>query len=162
MVRLLLPETHIVVGLNAASCEEALKKIVDALPSTSLQGVRKQKILDLLILREQIGTTAIGQGIALPHCFSPGIQEPLVAFGISSEGISYPSLDGGSVHFIFVLILPQGEAAERQKRQILQNIKWLLCDRYMQERLKAARTALEVHHLIVPDLQHAPQVLGVS
>ncbi|MFH0984230.1 MAG: PTS sugar transporter subunit IIA [Candidatus Omnitrophota bacterium] len=161
MVRLLLPETNILVGLSALNCEEALKKIVEALPTSSLRGAQRQKILDLLLLREQIGTTAIGQGIALPHCFSPGIQEPLVAFGISPEGVSYPSLDGCPVHFIFVLILPQDEAAERQKREILQNIKWLLCDRYMQERLKAARTVSEVYQLIVPDAQHASPALGV-
>jgi fructose PTS system EIIBC or EIIC component len=162
MALLLLPENHVFVGLRARNCEEALTKIVDALPSASLAGAQKQKILDLLILREQIGTTAIGQGIALPHCLSSEIHQPVLALGVSDEGIPYPSLDGGPVHFIFMLILPHHELAERQKRQILQNIKWVLCDRYMQERLKAAHTAAEVFQLIVPDLQHAPPALGVA
>lgn len=154
MGHLLLHEENIVAGLDARDREDALKKIVDALSVWSLQGIEKQKILELLILREQIGTTAIGHGIALPHCFSPEIHEPIVAFGVSPVGVPFPSLDGRPVHFIFVLILPQNEAAERQKRQILQNIKWFLCDRSMQDRLKATHTAFEIHQLIVPEPQH--------
>ena len=153
MGHLLLHEENIVAGLDALNREDALKKIVGALPSWSLQGIEKQKILELLFLREQIGTTAIGHGIALPHCFSPEVHEPIVAFGVSPAGVPFPSLDGRLVHFIFVLILPQNEAAERQKRQILRNIKWFLCDRSVQERLKAAHTASEIHQLIVPESQ---------
>ena len=156
----LLREENIVAGLDALNREDALEKIVDALPVWSLKGMEKQKILKLLLLREQLGTTAVGHGIALPHCFSHDVHEPIVAFGVSPEGISYPSLDGRPVHFVFLLILPQGEAAERQKQQILQNIKWSLCDRAMRERLRAARSASEIHQLIVPEPQHAP-ALGV-
>lgn len=159
MGHLLLLEENIIPGLDALNREDALKKIVDALPPWGLRGVKKQKILELLTLREQIGTTAIGQGIALPHCFLPEIHDPIAAFAVSSSGVPYPSLDGRPVHFIFVLILPQNEAAERQKRQILQNVKWVLCDRYMQERLKAAHTVSEIHQLIVPETRHVP-VLG--
>jgi mannitol/fructose-specific phosphotransferase system IIA component (Ntr-type) len=156
----LLHEENIVAGLEALNREDALKKIVEALPAWSLQGITKQKILKLLILREQLGTTAIGQGIALPHCFSPEVNEPIVAFGVSPGGVPFPSLDGRLVHFIFVLILPQSEAAERQKRQILQNIKWVLCDRSIQERLKAVHSASAIHQLIVPVPQLVP-ALGV-
>lgn len=160
MVHPLLREENIVAGLGALSREDALTKIVRALPDWSLGGIEKQKILELLFLREQVGTTAIGHGIALPHCFSSDVQEPILAFGVSPEGIPYPSLDGRPVHFIFVLILPQSEYAERQKRQILQNIKWSLCDRTMRERLRAARTASEIHRWIVPEPQLVP-ALGV-
>jgi mannitol/fructose-specific phosphotransferase system IIA component (Ntr-type) len=160
MGHLLLHEENIIVGLDALNQEDALKKIVDALPAWSLQGIEKQKILQLLILRERIGTTAIGHGIALPHCFSPEVHEPIMAFGVSPAGIPFPSLDGSPVHFIFVLILPQNETAECQKRKILQNIKWFLCDRSMQERLKEAYTASEIHQLIFPEQQRVP-ALGV-
>jgi len=160
MGHLLLHEENIVAGLDALNFKEALGKIVEALPGWGLQGIDKQKILELLILREQIGTTAIGHGIALPHCFSPEVHEPIVAFGVSPSGVPFPSLDGRPVHFIFLLILPQKDAAEHQKRKILQDIKWLLCDRSMQERLKGARTASDIYQLIVPEPQRVP-VLGV-
>ena len=160
MGHLLLLEENIVPELDALNCEDALEKIVDALPLWNLRGVKRQKILELLILREQIGTTAFGQGIALPHCFSPEIHDPIMALGVSPTGVPYPSLDGRPVHFIFILILPQNETAERHKRKILQNIKWSLCDRSMQERLKAAHTASEIHQLIVPEPQDVA-ALGV-
>jgi len=159
MGQLLLREENIVAGLDALNPEDALKKIVGAIPAWSLQGIEKEKILELLALREQIGTTAIGYGIALPHCFSSEVHDPIMAFGVSPSGVPFPSLDGRPVHFVFVLILPQSEAAERQKRQILQSIKWFLCDRTMQERLKAARTASAIHQLIVPETE---QVVAFS
>lgn len=156
MERSLLREENIVAGLDAANRKDAFAQIVEALPDWSLQGIEKKKILELLLLREQVGTTAIGQGIALPHCFSSDVHEPIVAFGVSPRGIDYPSLDGRPVHFIFILILPQNEGAERQKRQILQSIKWVLCDRHMQDRLKEARTAAEIYCRIIPESQRTP------
>ena len=158
MVHPLLREENIISGLDALDREDALKKIVNALPDWSLPKGEKSKILELLLLREQLGTTAIGQGIALPHCFSSLVRQPLLAFAVSSEGIPYPSLDGRLVHFIFLLILPSGEVAERQKRLILQNVKWILCDRFMQERLKAAQTAAEIHQLITLSQQQVAAV----
>ncbi len=149
----LLREENIVPELEASDCEEALEKIVDCLPDWTLTAGEKKKIFRLLLIREQLGTTAVGGGIAYPHCFSPEVHEPIVAFGVSPSGISYPSLDGRAVHFIFMLILPRTEAAEQQKRQILQNIKWFLCDRHLQERLRTAGTASEIYHLLVPDAQ---------
>jgi len=160
MRHLSLVEENIIAGLEAVNREDALEKIVHALPPWSLQGLEKEKILQLLFLREEIGTTAIGQGIALPHCFSPDVDQPIIAFGVSPSGISYPSLDGRPVHFIFLLILPQNEGAERQKREILRNIKWLLCDRYMQERLKAAHFSAEIHQLLVPETEPSRVVVA--
>ncbi len=144
----LLREENIVAGLEARHHEEALEKLLDALPPWGLQGIDRERILRLLCLREQIGTTAIGQGIALPHCCSPEVLEPILALGVSPRGIPFQSLDGKPVHFIFLLILPQNEGSERLKRKILQNIKWVLCDRAMQERLKAASDAGEIYRCV--------------
>jgi len=146
-----LREENIIAGLEASDREEALRKVIDLLPAWGLKGIEKQKVFELLLLREQFGTTAIGHGIALPHCFSPEVQEPIVAFAVSPDGVSFPSLDGRLVHFIFLLILPQNEAAEQRKREILQKIKWFLDDRFLQDRLRIARSAHEIYQLLVPE-----------
>ncbi|MBU9889337.1 MAG: PTS sugar transporter subunit IIA [Candidatus Omnitrophica bacterium] len=153
MVNALLREENIFAGLDASDYKEALEKLVGFLPDWALTSGERKKIFQRLLMREQLGTTAVGGGTAFPHCFSTEVSEPLVAFGVSSDGIDYPSLDGRAVHFIFVLILPQTESAELQKRQILQSIKWFLCDRYLQERLRGAKSASEIFHLLVPDAQ---------
>lgn len=149
----LLREENIVAGLSAVNREEALRKIIDGLPVFTSGGIDTEKIFELLLLREQFGTTGIGRGIALPHCFSPEVHEPIIAFAVSPEGVSFGSLDGRPVYFIFLLILPQSDAAEQQKRQILQNIKWFLCDRFLQERLKMVRSAREIFQLLAPEPQ---------
>ncbi len=149
----MLREENVLAGLEASDCKEALRKIVDFLPEWILSAGEKKRIFQLLLLREQLGTTAVGGGIAYPHCFSSEVREPIMAFGVSPGGVTYPSLDGRAVHFIFVLILPQTEAAEQQKRQILQNIKWFLCDRHLKDRLRTAKTAADICHLLAPDAQ---------
>lgn len=160
MRRQFLCEEHIIPKLEALDREEALEKIVFSLPCWSLRGVEKKKILELLLLREQFGTTAIGRGIALPHCFSPDVEEPIIAFAVSPDGVAYPSLDGRQVHYIFLLILPQTVRGEQQKRQILQNIKWFLCDRGLQERLKSSQTAAEIYSLMSQE-QKTVSAVGV-
>lgn len=144
----LLHEENIVVGLQAKNSEDALRKLVAVLPAWRVDQATKNNIWKTLVLRERLGTTAIGRGIALPHCTSSVIDKPLVLFGVSSEGIPYSSLDGYPVHFIFLLILPQMESSERIKREILKNIKWLLCDRFLQGRLKAAHSGQKVATLL--------------
>lgn len=148
MRRALLREDHIVVGLRADGSEEALRRLVGAVPAWEIDAFTKARILKQLIGRESVGTTAIGRGIALPHCFSEDVSEPVVVFGVSAEGIPYGALDGRFVHFVFALILPKNDSAEQMKRDILQNIKWFLCDRHLQERLLAAQSAQEVMELL--------------
>lgn len=152
----LLREDHIAVGLQADCSEEVLRQLVDAIPAWKIDAASKTRIWKQLVVRERVGTTAIGRGIALPHCSSPDVNAPLVVFGVSSDGVPYEALDGRPVHFIFALILPQDDSAERMKRDILQNIKWLLCDRNLQERLKSAHSAHEVFALLTSGVENEP------
>lgn len=146
----LLCEENVVAGLQAVDNETALRQLVETLPAWRIDPATRERILGLVLLRERLGTTAIGHGIALPHCFSPDVTKPMVVFGVSPCGIPYPSLDGHLVHFIFLLILPQSEAAQQMKCTILQNIKWLLCDRFLQEKLMKAGSAPEIFALLSP------------
>jgi PTS system nitrogen regulatory IIA component len=150
-----LSEEEIVAGLSAPDFEGALAKLVAVLPDWRVGPDVKQHLLEALIRREKIGTTAIGGGIALPHCFSSEITEPMVVFGVSPDGIPYPSLDGRPVHFVFMLLLPQTESAERVKRSVLQNIKWVLCDRSLADRMKRSSSAHEIAQLLMPTVGEA-------
>src|SRR6185503_21035524 len=75
----------------------------------------RQKVLDVLLERERISTTAIGEGVAIPHGKLAGVDRVLGAFARSPEGVDFASLDGGPTHLFFALIAPENAAADHLK-----------------------------------------------
>ena len=72
-------------------------------------------ILDYLNQREDLGSTGIGQGIAIPHTKVPGLNDLIACFGRSTEGIEYNAIDGNPVHLIFMLLIPENSAGMHLK-----------------------------------------------
>lgn len=64
------------------------------------------EIIEGAMAREAIGSTGIGHGIAIPHCRTPHVKEIVCAYGSSSAGIDFDSLDGEPVHSVFLLLTP--------------------------------------------------------
>ena len=67
-------------------------------------------MLQVLLERERLGSTGIGDGIAIPHGKLPGLDEMLLSFGRSSEGIAFDAMDGKPVHLFFLLMAPENSA----------------------------------------------------
>lgn len=67
----------------------------------------EEGILDKLLKREELGTTAIGQGVAVPHCRANGIKAPVLMLGLSKEGVPFSAVDGKLSHVFFLLVSPQ-------------------------------------------------------
>lgn len=67
----------------------------------------KTELVRLLLEREKLGSTGIGENVAIPHAKMKGLKKVIAAFGISKEGIEFDSLDNKPVNFIFVLIAPE-------------------------------------------------------
>lgn len=59
-----------------------------------------------LLAREALGTTAIGGGVAIPHCRAAGLMGPVLALGLSREGVPFSALDGRDTHVVFLLVSP--------------------------------------------------------
>jgi len=79
----------------------------------ALGRVRKpERLLAALCEREAIGSTALGKGVAIPHCRVAGLSKLLVAVGLSRQGVDFAAEDGAPVRAFFVVISPQREAAE--------------------------------------------------
>ncbi len=150
----LLPEKAIGVGLRALDRDEALRELIELLPE-DLGSQQKEKIFHLLLHREQFGTTAIGEGIALPHCIFPGVSFPLASLGISGQGIHFSSLDGGPVYVIFLLVLPKSQDWDHEKKMILRLVENLLRDRFLLERLKISETPEEAYEILVRESPRA-------
>jgi len=110
----LLTEKRILPDLTAGSKAEALAEL-SALMEDSVPEVDRPGILEVIQEREDVSSTAIGNGVALPHGRLAGLQRVLVGFARSRQGIDFDSLDGGSTHLFFVLLAPEDSAAQHLK-----------------------------------------------
>jgi len=114
--------------------------------AVSYPGLERQKVLDVLLERERISTTAIGEGVAIPHGKLPGVDRVLGVFARSPRGVDFASLDGGLTHLFFVLIAPENAAADHLKA--LARISRLLKDESFRRRLMAGQTSDELFAII--------------
>lgn len=128
----------------------ALQEMADWLAS-SHHSLDKQKVLEVLLAREKISTTAIGEGVAIPHGKLPGVERVLGVFARSAEGVDFASLDGGPTHLFFVLIAPENAAADHLKA--LARISRLLKDEAIRRRLLKGRGSQEIFQIIAEEDQ---------
>src|SRR5687768_16337958 len=109
----------------------------------------KQKVLDVLRERERISTTAIGEGVAIPHGKLPGVDRVLAVFARSPEGVDFASLDGAPTHLFFSLIAPENAAADHLKA--LARFSRLLKDEVFRKRLMQAKNEQELYNIIAEE-----------
>ena len=99
----LLTEDLVLLDLKSGSREEVLKEMVNHLKAKKRIS-KKSDLYEMLIQREKLGTTAIGEGVAIPHCKLKGVKAPLFLLGASKPGVNFNSLDGKPSHIFFVVI----------------------------------------------------------
>jgi nitrogen PTS system EIIA component len=127
-----------------------LQEVADWLASAH-PPLDKNRVLQVLLDRERISTTAIGEGVAIPHGKLPGVDRVIGVFARSLEGVDFASLDGASTHLFFVLIAPENAAADHLKA--LARISRLLKDEIFRRRLMEAKTSQEIFQTIVEEDQ---------
>lgn len=113
------------------------------------QSLDRQKVLEVLLERERISTTAIGEGVAIPHGKLAGVERVMGLFARSAPGVDFASLDGGPTHLFFLLIAPENAAADHLKA--LARISRLLKDETFRRRLMAGRTREELFTIIAEE-----------
>lgn len=106
----------------------------------------RQKVLEVLQERERISSTAIGDGVAIPHGKLPGLDKICGVFARSQAGVDFNSLDGEPTHLFFVLIAPENAAADHLKA--LARISRLLKDAAFRQRLMTGKNQQELFALI--------------
>ena len=140
-----LSKAGIKIGLQSVEKEDTLKELVDVLAEVQDIGDKKS-ILKALVERESLGSTGIGQGIAIPHGKTEKIKELVAVLGISKKGINFEALDGEPVYIFFLLVAPKETAGPHLKA--LAQISRLLRDTYFCELLRRCNTPDEVYDLI--------------
>jgi PTS system nitrogen regulatory IIA component len=109
-------------------------------------GIDAARLVEVLWERERLGSTAIGDGIAIPHGKLPGLTGVVGAFGRHVRGVDFDSLDGSPTHLFFLLVAPEDSVGQHLKA--LARVSRLLKDRAFRERLVGAADGAELFRLI--------------
>ncbi len=135
------------VDLQANDKKGVVKELVDVLISAgSVAAKDKDKIISLLMERESLGSTGVGQGIGIPHSKTNSVKKLIAALGISKKGVNFESLDGEPVYIIFLLLAPEDSAGPHLKA--LARISRLLKDKYFRDTLKSSEDKKTVVKII--------------
>jgi len=141
----LLKESSIELDLAGKSKLEIISELVDIVCKAG--GVKNKKTLAGAIQeREKLGSTAIGNGVAVPHAKIDGIKQAVLIFGRSSDGVDFNSLDGEKTHLFFMLISPKEDIGAHLK--ILAKISHLIKDRFMVGLFRKANSKKETLSII--------------
>jgi nitrogen PTS system EIIA component len=145
-----LTPDRVIADLTEKEKSAVLKEMAGQLADTE-SGLDPAQILKVLQDREKISTTAIGEGVAIPHGKLPNVQKVSALFARSLQGVDFASLDGEPTYLFFTLIAPQDAAADHLKA--LARISRLLKDPDLRRRLLAAATNQELYNIIAVEDQ---------
>jgi fructose-specific phosphotransferase system IIA component len=142
-----LSEDAITVDLKSANKTETIKEMVDLLVTAGeVEKKDKAKVVELLMAREALGSTAIGHNVGIPHAKVDCVKSLVGAFGMSRKGVDFDSLDGEPVYIFFLLLAPQDSAGPHLKA--LARISRLIKDKYFRDTLRQAKDEKSVVEII--------------
>lgn len=136
----LLPETHVLLDLESSSKKRVFEQA--GLLFENNLGIARSVVFDSLFARERLGSTGLGQGIAIPHGRIKGLKNASGAFLRLQEPVPFESPDGRPVQLLFVLLVP--EQATEQHLQILSELAQRFSDPAFRDELMAAPDAATI------------------
>ncbi len=152
LISKLLKPSHVVLGLEAGSKQELFEQIGRLFENHNQ--LKRKVVVDSLTDREQLGSTAIGYGLAIPHWRVRHLHETLCAFVRTAKPIAFGAPDGLPVDITFTLLVP--EHANEHHLQILGELAQMFGDVTMREQLRTSNDALLIHKLLTEWSPHAP------
>ena len=145
-----LSKNAILTDIKSTNKEEVIKEMVDLLiEAGDVEKRNRNKLIDALMSREVLGSTAIGQGIAIPHAKCDCVDKLVAAFGLSKKGVDFDSLDGELAYIFFLLVAPQDSAGPHLKA--LARISRLLKDKYFRDTLRTCMDEKSVIKVITQE-----------
>jgi PTS system nitrogen regulatory IIA component len=140
----LLPVANVLLDLDVASKKRVFEHA--GLLFENNHSLARSVVFDSLFAREKLGSTGLGQGVAIPHGRIKGMKDAVGALVRLREPIPFDAPDGAPVGLIFVLLVP--ERATDLHLQILGELAQMFSDPAFRERLQAAPAAADAHRLI--------------
>ena len=141
----MLKTDYILEELKSESKKDVLKELVGSFMKIH-QKLDSEATLNVLFEREKLGSTGIGEGIAIPHGKITGLDQLILSFGRSAVGIDFDAMDGKPVHLFFLLIAPENSAGQHLKT--LAKISKMLKDSVFRTKLMAAKSKDELYKII--------------
>jgi nitrogen PTS system EIIA component len=124
-----------------------IRELVESLASAgAINKADVQGIVAAIMKREELGSTGIGRGVAVPHTKHASVERLVGTVGISVEGVDFNSLDGDKVHLLFLLVSPPDRPGDHLRA--LENISRQLRDDTFCRFLKQARTPRDIQLLL--------------
>ena len=152
LVAKLLSPAQVVTDLQATSKKRLFEQA--GLLFENQHGIARSQVFDSLFAREKLGSTGLGQGVAIPHGRIKGLKEALGAFIRVSQPVPFEAPDGNPVTLVFVLLVP--EKATEKHLQILSELAQMFSDRPLREAMMQAADAAALHQLITAWQPDAP------
>jgi PTS system fructose-specific IIA component/PTS system nitrogen regulatory IIA component len=134
--------------LNALDKPGVIRELVESLATAgSIKQEDVEGIVAASMKREELGSTGIGRGVAVPHTKHASVEKLVGTVGVSSEGVDFNSLDGDKVHLFFVLVSPPDRPGDHLRA--LENISRQLRDDTFCRFLKQAKATEDIRLLLV-------------
>ena len=144
----ILTQDCIVSDIRGRVKREVLEEMV-AEVTFKFADLNKERLLEVILERERLGSTGIGYGVAIPHARLKGLNSVIILFGRSLSGVEFQALDERPAHLFFLIVAPEDSTTAHIK--ILARISRLLQDAVLRNRLMVASTQEEIYSIIAEE-----------
>ena len=144
----ILSKDSIISNLTGTNKEEIHREITDFLQSLGLIK-DKETLFNTLMEREKLGSTGIGENVAIPHGKSDELSQIVIVFGRSIEGVDFESLDQKPVHFVCMVIAPSNSTGQHLKA--LARISRLFKNQNLREGILKLQDANQIYALLLEE-----------
>lgn len=147
----LLPVSNVLLDMDVSSKKRVFEQV--GLLFENNHQIARSLVFDSLFAREKLGSTGLGQGIAIPHGRIKGLKDAIGAFVRMRQPIPFDAPDAQNVSLVFVLLVP--DRASDLHLQILSELAQMFSDKTLRERFMSVQTPAELHQLIADWQPHA-------
>jgi PTS system nitrogen regulatory IIA component len=142
----LLKEPLIIPELQALDREGCLREMTRCLSAYDKR-FSEAELLEKLVKRERLGSTAVGEGCAIPHCKVNGLEEPLILLAVSRKGIPVDSMDGKPA-YVFILVVSPSENPSLNLQILASVARMIRESRQLLKKIRKSRSGREILNII--------------
>jgi fructose-specific phosphotransferase system IIA component len=137
-------DSRIIVNFEASDKKEVLGKLIDMV----VNGYDRDQLLEAIYEREELGSTGIGYGVAVPHIRMDDVTTPVVAFGKSASPVDFDAMDDEPCSLFFLIVGPTQADSQNLYLKVMAKISRLMRNKSIRDELNAAQSADDVKRVI--------------